>query len=112
MVSVKSKRFARRRHCSDKKKAGKKDLRNKEQKKEGKRSSKKSTIARSPMYHSESGVSVFNRRRLFLTSLPCLSFLAALKPPFFPRERCIAGSNELSGFFLDINIVRVIELTY
>lgn len=27
------------------------------------------------MYHSESGVGVFNRRHLFLTSLPCLSLL-------------------------------------
>lgn len=82
MVSIKSKCFAR--HCTDKKKARKKDLRNKKEERRGKRL-KKSTIVRSPMYHSESRVSVFNRRRLFLTSLPCLSFLTALKPPFFPR---------------------------
>lgn len=44
--------------------------------------------------YSESGVDVFNRRHLFLTSLPCLSLLPALKRLLFFREQRTVDSNE------------------
>ncbi|KAL6439561.1 hypothetical protein ACFW04_003986 [Cataglyphis niger] len=68
-------------------------------KKQGKEKNAAQRKALLPMYHNKSGVSIFNRHRLFLTSLPCLSSLAALNSPYFPRERCIVDSNKLSDFF-------------
>jgi len=64
------------------------------------------------MYHSESGVGVFNRRHLFLTSLPCLSLLPALKLPL-PHEQLTVDSNGLKNRcgFLSINIKYITELS-
>jgi len=59
--------------------------------------------------HGESGLGVFNRRHLFLMTLPCLSLLGAYDPCFFPRGRRLDSNSPRSERgFLSIN-ARAIE---
>lgn len=64
-----------------------------------------------PMYRRESGVGVFNRRHLFLTSIHCLSLLPALKPLLFSREQRTVYSNGLKSGCGFLSIKRAIELS-
>lgn len=86
---LKSEHYGRRQRYTDKKREVKRDIRNKERGRKGKCSLKESTFAYLPMYHSENGVGVFNRRHLSLTSLPCLSLLPALKTLFSREHRTV-----------------------